>query len=202
MDEKERILTIFAKTNIEGLNLNEGVIRFGGNPKLYLKIIKTFVDNIGPHLDILAALSPEALESYGIEVHGVKGSCYGISANKEGDMAKELEIAAKENNYEKVLIGNAPFITAVNELKGKLQALLDEFENSSENMQKKPEPDRELLAIMLQASRDFDVDKMQDALKELEQFDYEKDGDLVKWLSEQVTAFGYDRIEERLASIL
>jgi len=202
MDEKEKILEIFAKTNIEGFNLSEGVIRFGGNPKLYLKIIKTFVDNIGPHLDMLATLSPEGLESYGIEVHGVKGSCYGISANKEGDMAKELEMAAKSNDYEKVLAGNAPFIAAVNELKEKLQALLDEIEGGSSNAKKKYEPDRALLAVMLQASRDFDVDKMQDALKELEEFEYETGGDLVKWLSEQVTSFGYDRIEERLASIL
>ena len=202
MDEKEKILEIFAKTNIDGLNLSEGVVRFGGNPKLYLKIIKTFIDNIGPHLDVLAALSPEGLEAYGIEVHGVKGSCYGISANKEGDMAKELELAAKANDYAKVLAGNAPFIATVNELKDKLQGLLDEIEGGSGSAQKKPEPDKELLAVMLQASRDFDVDKMQEALKELEQFEYEKDGDLVKWLSEQVTSFGYDRIEERLALIL
>ena len=201
MDEKEKILEIFAGTNIEGLNLNEGVVRFGGNPKLYLKIIKTFVDNIGPHLDTLTGLSPEGLESYGIEVHGVKGSCYGISANKEGDMAKELEMAAKANDYEKVLAGNAPFIAAVNELKVKLQALLDEVEGGG-GAKRKPAPDRRLLELMLQASRDFDVDKMQDALKELEEYDYETGGDLVKWLSEQVTSFGYDRIEERLASIL
>ena len=202
MDEKERMMDIFSKTNIDGLNLAEGVARFGGNPKLYVKIIKTYVDNIGPHLDSLAELTPENLESYGIEVHGVKGSCYGISANKEGDMAKELEMAAKANDYDKVLAGNAPFIAAVNELKVNLQGLLDEIESSNSGGQKKPEPDKAILSDMLQASRDFDVDKMQEALKELEKYEYETGGDLVVWLGEQVTAFGYDRIEERLVSIL
>ena len=202
MDENERIKEIFSRTNIEGLDLAEGVSRFGGNPKLYAKIIKTFADNIGNHLDTLAALTPEGLEAYGIEVHGVKGSCYGISANKEGDMAKELEMAAKANDYEKVAAGNAPFIAAVNELNRKLQLLLDEIEGGSSGGQKKPEPDKTVLETMLIASRDFDVDKMQEAMKELEQYEYEKDGDLVKWLGEQVTAFGYDKIEERLISIL
>jgi hypothetical protein len=80
--------------------------------------------------------------------------------------------------------------------------LLDEIEGGSSGGQKKPEPDKTVLETMLIASRDFDVDKMQEAMKELEQYEYEKDGDLVKWLGEQVTAFGYDKIEERLISIL
>jgi len=202
MDEKERALEVFSRTNIEGLNLTEGIARFGGNPKLYLKIMKTFIDNIGPHLDTLAALTPEGLEAYGIEVHGVKGSCYGISAYKEGDMAKELEIAAKENNYTKVEMGNAPFIAAVNELKAKLSMLVAEIEGGSSGKPRKPEPDKAVLAVMLRASRDFDVERMQEALKSLEDYEYEKDGDLVKWLGEQVTNFGYDKIEERLGSIL
>ena len=192
----------FPNIEIEGLDLEAGVARFGGNPKLYAKIIKTFVDNIGPHLDKLAGLTPEGLEDYAIGVHGVKGSLYGISATREGDMAKDLEIAAKAGEYDKVLAGNVPFIDSVKELTIKLQSLLAAFEEGSEAGQKKPEPDRAQLEIMLTASRDFDVDKMQEALKELEKYEYEKDGDLVGWLSEQVTAFGYDKIEERLASIL
>ena len=204
MDDKERILAIFAKTDIEGLDLAEGVARFGGNPKLYVKIIKTFADNIGKHLDTLAGLTPESLEDYAIEVHGVKGSCYGISANEEGDMAKELEMAAKAGDYSKASAGNGPFIIAVNEFVKKLQALLDEIENSDAGAgaPKKPEPDRAVLATMLNASRDFNSNKMQEALSELEKYEYESGGELVKWLSVQVTEFRYDRIEEKLASIL
>jgi len=192
----------FPNIDIEGLDLEAGVARFGGKPELYVKIIKTFVANIGPHLDKLAGLTPEGLEDYAIGVHGVKGSLYGISANKEGDMAKDLEIAAKAGEYDKVLAENVPFIDSVKELTVKLQSLIDAVESGAEGGQKKPAPDRAQLEIMLRASRDFDVDKMQEALKELEKYEYEKDGDLVVWLSAQVTAFGYDKIEERLAAIL
>ena len=204
MDDNERILAVFSETDIEGLDLSDGVARFGGNPKLYIKIIKTFADTIGKHLDTLAAPAPEKLEEYRITVHGIKGSCYGISAKREGDLAKELEFAAKEEDYNKVVANNAAFIEAVNELVVKLRAMLDKIENSGgdSGKQKKPAPDRVLLSLMLQASRDFDITIMQEALKGLEQFEYESGGDLVKWLSEHVTAFEYDKIEERLSAIL
>jgi len=192
----------FTNTDIEGLDLEAGIARFGGNEKLYAKIIKTFIDNIGPHLDTLAGLTQEGLDDYAIEVHGVKGSLYGISANKEGDEAKELEIAAKAGDFDKVSAGNVPFIDSVKVLTEKLQVLLDNYESGAGGGNKKPEPDKALLQAMLEASRDFDVDKMQDSLAELEKYSYEKDADLVEWLSEQVTAFGYDKIEERLAAIL
>ena len=192
----------FSNTDIEGLDIEAGIARFGGNQKLYAKILKTFNDNIGAHMDKLAGLTREGLADYAIEVHGVKGSLYGISANREGDMARNLEIDSKAGEYDKVLAGNAPFIAAVFELRGKLQALLAAYEAGAGGMQKKTEPDKAVLGAMLQASRDFDVEKMQEALKELEKYEYEKDGELVKWLGEQVTTFGYDKIEGRLAGIL
>jgi len=195
---------MFENSNIEGLDLEAGVARFGGNPKLYAKIIKTFIDNILPHLDKLSGLTEEGLEDYAIEVHGVKGSLYGISANKEGDAAKDLEIAAKGGDYDAVLAGNVPFIDSVKVLREKLIALLDDSEGGAGggNANRKAEPDKAVLQAMLEASRDFDVDQMQKSLEELEKYTYEKDGDLVVWLSEQVTAFGYDKIEERLKVIL
>jgi len=192
----------FTNTDIDGLDIQAGITRFGGNEKLYAKIIKTFIDNIDPHLATLAGLSQEGLGDYAIEVHGVKGSLYGISANKEGDAAKELEIAAKAGDFDKVALGNMTFIDSVKVLTEKLQVLLDDYESGAGGGNKKPEPDKALLQAMLEASREFDVDKMQDSLAELEKYSYEKDNDLVEWLSEQVTAFGYDKIEERLAAIL
>ena len=189
-------------SNIDGLDIDGGIARFGGNEKLYFKILKTFIDNIGPHLESLSGVTEETLPDYAIEVHGVKGSLYGISANKEGDNAKDLEIASKAGEYDKVVAGNGSFIAAVYELTEKLRTLVADYESGAGGGQMKAEPDRAILALMLEASRDFDVEKMQDALAELEKYEYEKDGELVKWLSEQVTAFGYSNIEERLVAIL
>ena len=202
MEKKEKIMAILSQTYIEGLDFNKTVALYGGNPELYIRIIKKFVDSINLHLDLLAGLTGEGLEAYGIKVHGVKGSLYGIGANKEGDMARGLEIAAKAKDYEKLSLGNGPFIEAVNELAVKLRALLKELEDPACYGRKKAEPDKAVLASMLQASRDIDVEKMQELMKELEEFEYESGGDLVKWLSGQVTAFGYESIEERLREVI
>lgn len=224
MDENERTLAIFAETDIEGFNLEEAVARFGGNPQLYLKIIKAFIDDIGGHLDRLAGLSRDGLGDYGIEVHGIKGSCYTIGAKKEGDMALALEMAAREGDFEQAESGNAPFIEAMNVLKGKLSGLLDEVENAggrqghygqagkaealpagagSEPLGglEKIEPDRAALEEMLEATRNLNINWMEDVLRELEKYNYEKGGDLVRWIGEQVTLFNYEEIEERLAGI-
>ena len=117
-------------------------------------------------------------------------------------MAKELEMAAQAGDFEKVSAGNERFIKAVKELSERLRALLDEIEEGTGGGRKKPEPDKAVLAAMLQASRDFDVEKMREALDELEKFEYASGGDLVKWLSGQVTVFAYDLIEKRLKEIL
>ena len=200
MDEKERVSAAFASANIEGMNLEEGLARFGSNSKLYLKVIKTFIDNIGPHLDTLSTLTEATLADYAIEVHGVKGSCYGINASREGKMAEALEISAKGGDYATVEAGNQPFIDEVYALLPKLNALLDACAENA--LPKLPEPDKGLLKDMYDAAVDFDVDKMQSIIEELEKYSYEKDGDLVEWLSAHVTMFEYDEIEQRLEEIL
>jgi HPt (histidine-containing phosphotransfer) domain-containing protein len=204
MDEKERLLAILAEANIDGLDPASGVARFGGNPTLYFKIIKTFVANMGAHLDKLRdfAASESTLGDYGIEVHGVKGSCYGIDANREGDQAKTLELAAKAGDYAQVTAGNEPFIHTMEILVGKLREVLDKADGTAGGGEKKAAPDPALLRAMLDASQNFDVDAMQTAIKELEKYEYETGEDLVTWLADRVTAFAYDEIQEKLEKVL
>ena len=200
MNEKERLLAILANINIEGLNPSEAVARFAGNPVLYFKSIKTFVDSMGGHLDKLRtfAASESTIEDYGIEIHGLKGSCYGISANKEGDFAKYLEMAAEAGDYTTVAAGNESFIQMMEALIEKLREALAQASGGEGGGEKKASPDKEVLKSMLEAAKDFDADAMQVAVKELEKYEYETGGDLVSWLTERVTAFAYDEIEERL----
>ena len=204
MDEKERLLAILANLNIDGLNPDEAIARFGGNPILYFKIIKTFVDSMSAHLEKLRsfAASESTIEDYGIEVHGLKGSCYGISANKEGDLAKSLEMAAKSGDYSAIVSGNEPFIQTMEGLVDKLRIALAQANGNEGGAEKKNAPDKAVLQSMLEASQNFDAEAMQAAVKELEKYEYENDNDLVRWLVDRVTAFAYDEIEEKLVGIL
>jgi len=203
VDNNEHVLAVFAQADIEGMDLAAGADRFGGNAKLYLRVLGTFADSMGAHLDRLNELATEnTIADYMIEVHGVKGSCYGVGANKEGDMAKELELSAKAGDFAKVSSGNPVFASAVHALIPKIREIIEAAADMGGAGARKAAPDKEALAAILAASREFDAAGMQDALRELEKYEYNAGGDLVKWLGEQVASFGYDRIQERLEGIL
>ncbi|MDR1271995.1 MAG: hypothetical protein LBK04_03250 [Clostridiales Family XIII bacterium] len=203
MNDINDIKALFDDAGIEGMDFDKGLGMFAGQVKIYLKILKTFIDNIGGHLEELAALSEPGLADYAIRVHGVKGSCYGIAAMKEGDLAKELEFAAKGGDYALVSSKNQALIDAVYELRGKLAAFLDAVRDDGPGGEKKAAPDKELLAGLAEAVETYDVDKVRSVVEELEKFSYahEKDRELVEWLSAKATSFEYEEISEKLKEI-
>jgi hypothetical protein len=178
--------------------------RFNNNVEMYLRVIRSFVKNMPKFLTELRGVTEASLPQYAVLVHGVKGSCYGISADEAGRMAEALEVAAKTGDFARVMAGNETFIRTVETLLGQFGDLLrqaDEVENGG-GKTVKPAPDRTVLAGLLEACRDYDIDRMQEAMDELEKYGYEKDGDLVVWLKEQLVNFAYDQIQEKLAEIL
>jgi hypothetical protein len=202
MEDINDIRALFKDANIEGMDFEKGLGLFAGQVKIYLKILKTFRDSIGGHLEELAALTEPGLADYAIRVHGVKGSCYGIAAMKEGDQARELEFAAKAGDYALVASKNQELIDAVYALKDKLTLFLDAVQGDGASGEKKAAPDRALLAKLAEAVEAYDVDEVRSAIDELEKFAYEKDGDLIEWLSAKATSFEYEDISEKLKEIL
>jgi CheY-like chemotaxis protein/anti-sigma regulatory factor (Ser/Thr protein kinase) len=203
-NHQELLSGILQKTRIQGVDFSSGMRRFNNNPDVYLRVLHSFVQNIPKLLDELREVTEPALAKYAITVHGVKGSCYGISADEAGRMAEALEVAAKTGNYAKVASDNNTFIQAVEGLLPQFQALLESADaiKTMESKNTAPAPDPELLTKMLEASKDYDIDAMQQAMEQLEQYSYESGNDLIEWLKEQVTNFGYDQIQEKLESQL
>jgi PAS domain S-box-containing protein len=199
-DRSELLSGLIQKTRIRGVDFSSGMRRFNNNPNVYLRVLHSFVQNMPRLLDELRDVSERSLAEYAIKVHGVKGSCYGISADEAGRMAEALEVAAKTGDFARVMAGNGVFIQTAEELLPQFEALLAGANaiESAENKDTAPAPDTELLAQMLEASKDYDIDAMQQVMEQLEQYHYESGNDLVEWLKEQVTNFGYDQIQERL----
>jgi hypothetical protein len=119
---------LLASARVAGVDFSAGMRRFSNSAEIYLRVLKSFAQNISKHLDGLRLVSRETLADYAILVHGVKGSCYGISADETGRMAESLEFAAKSGDFEKVMAGNDAFIRAVEALKPQFQAILDSAE--------------------------------------------------------------------------
>jgi hypothetical protein len=166
-------------------------------------VVKSFIQNMPKFLAALRGVTEQTLSLYAVTVHGVKGSCYGICADEAGRMAEALEIAAKSGDFARVMAGNETFIGTVEYLLVQLDALSKSADGVTEGANRAknalPEPDRALLAKMLEASQNYDIDAMQGVMDELEQYKYESGGELISWLKERLVNFGYDEISERLA---
>ncbi|MDR1015074.1 MAG: hypothetical protein LBL86_08895 [Coriobacteriales bacterium] len=203
---KEQILKIFEENPIEGVDYADGLTRFGNQPSIYLRIVKSYIKNTPESLEELAAVTPDALDAYAVRIHGLKGSCYGISAIALGDEAKELEIASKASDWDAVQRGNPAVIAHVRELIAKLQGLVDKVEaDEAAGTDTRPEtdaPDPGRLRKLLDATQRFDVEAMERIIKEMDALRYRSDPRLVEVLREHLTNFRYDLIEEKAQGLL
>ncbi|MDR2587091.1 MAG: Hpt domain-containing protein [Coriobacteriales bacterium] len=204
--ENDKIRAILDESPIEGVDYADGLARFGNQPAIYLRIIKSFIKNTPEALETLASVTPETLSDYAIRIHGLKGSCYGISAMKLGDEAKALELASKANDWATVEQDNPTVIAHVRELIAQLEAIVDKVEQSEDaDGDLRPvadAPDRELLRELLEATRSFDVEGMQQAIDKLDVVRYRAHPRLVSDLREQLTNFRYDLIEDKARELL
>jgi HPt (histidine-containing phosphotransfer) domain-containing protein len=204
--QNEHIQTVLASHPIEGVDYADGMKRFGDQATVYLRIIKSFIKNTPATLDELAGADPEALDDYAIRVHGLKGSCYGISAMTIGDEAKTLELASKAGDWATVEEGNPPLIARVNQLIAQLSQLVSLIEQTSpdaeDNRPLADAPSREQLRRLLDATQCFDVETLEQTIADMAQTRYRQDPTLAERLREQLTNFRYDLIEAEVSRLL
>jgi CheY-like chemotaxis protein len=182
---------------VEGIDLSAGKKRFYSEEN-YLQIIRAYCVHTPALLEQLQDVSPDTLKNYAIAVHGLKGASYGICAMEAARCAEFMEMAAKAGDFEMIRSKNGAFIESIRKLLAGLDALLVDTRKDSANRPLKQRPDDGLLAKLLNASKKFLVTEMEEAMQELERYDYERDRDLVVWLREQLDNLEYEAIQNRL----
>ncbi|MDR2471427.1 MAG: transporter substrate-binding domain-containing protein [Treponema sp.] len=201
-----------AAVTIDGVDLAAGAAQFGGEDS-YLEIVKVFIHDTPRLLETVqncldsfrimpaaAAQALEALKSYTITVHGIKGSCYGICAAPVGDMAKELELAAKAQDLGKVITLNNRFIQETEKLVEELKVLFPARQEKPRL--EKTNPDPALLQKLLDGARAYDINEMLSVLDELEQYYYLENNDLVEQLREAAHDYEYASVIRLLTAFL
>jgi HPt (histidine-containing phosphotransfer) domain-containing protein len=188
------IAELMKTTRVEGLDMEKGLERFGGEGKAYMDSLRSYVVHTPPLLD--SARTVGDLADYAITVHGIKGSSYGIAAQAVGEMAEKLEHAAKEGKLSVIEAENSPFIAAAEQFISDLSIFLDMLEEKM-GKPRKAAPDPELLARIRNAAASYDIGILESAMEELEQYSYE-DGKLVPWLREQIDKAEIEEIAEKL----
>jgi CheY-like chemotaxis protein len=200
-EEEQAQDSILSAFSIDGVELAAGAEQFGGENN-YLEIVKVFVNDTPKLLEVVqncldgfrilpaaAAAALESLKNYTITVHGIKGSCYGICATPVGDLAKELEMAAKSQNLNRVMELNNDFIASTEKLVEQLKILFPEKDEKDKIEKQAPDP--AVLQKLLDTAQSYNINTILDVLDELEQFKYQENGDLVRKLREAADNYEY-----------
>ena len=112
-----------------GINTGAALARFANDQESYIHILGSFVVHAPSFVEAAKAFQnkdiSQELESYRITVHSIKGSVWGIGAEKLGDMAEELEIAAKEGDTAFIKAKNDSLVEALERFIEALSASLD-----------------------------------------------------------------------------
>jgi hypothetical protein len=190
---------IFNGKVLAGINIPGGLDRYQSD-RAYLDILRSYADSMPGFLEVLRDVTPENLEIYAVTVHGIKGASYQICADEAGKEAEVLEYAAKAGNWEKVKKDNENFIETME----KLLAGLGDFLRQTEKKQERPQvaaPDREVLAKLLAACKDYNITEMEEFLTELEEYSYKSGEDLIVWLRQRINDLDYEAIQVRLEQL-
>jgi signal transduction histidine kinase/DNA-binding response OmpR family regulator len=190
-------LRALEEVSVDGLDLRAGVQRYAGEDS-YLKILESYMRHTPEVLIRLGNVSKDTLHNYAVDVHGLKGSSYGICANEIGELAETLEQAAKSRDFETVSKSGGELIGVVDKLLADLGWLLGKIRNTTREKSMKASPDDSLLEKMLEASERFDSSMMGEIVEELERYDYESGSELVSWLRKQLDNLEYEAVEDRL----
>jgi HPt (histidine-containing phosphotransfer) domain-containing protein len=193
------------KTDSEIKGIDYGVVLslFDSEENL-AAIFKTFAAKIPEMLDTLKNPDVRGLPAYMIQVHGIKGSLYGICAKEAGDFAAELEQYAKMGDFEAVKEKTQAFIEQCETLLAGVTKWLEANAavSGTEEKEQRPVPDPELLKKVAGAASRFKTSEIEKLVAELNMFRYEMGGELVEWLVEQSENLEYGAIVERLSSII
>ncbi|MDR1545495.1 MAG: response regulator [Deltaproteobacteria bacterium] len=183
---------------VEGLDLEEALKRFSGDWEVLKCVLKSYAETLLQLLEQLRDPTADNLRRYAIAVHGAKSSSFGVCAKQAGTMAQELERLSISGDLEGVLTLNGAFVAHAEKLAGDVR----QFVQQAEAVRRKPlkkAPDPAVVAKLAQACARYDMDGVDQAISELEQFSYENEPDLAQWLREKVDALDFPVILKRVA---
>lgn len=86
---------------LQGIDVEKGISLCGGMEDIYLDVLQMMYDCAQEQMETVQQLFESGqYKEYIIQIHAMKGQAYNIGAGEVGDLAKALEFAGKEENYE------------------------------------------------------------------------------------------------------
>jgi HPt (histidine-containing phosphotransfer) domain-containing protein len=197
-EKKNRFLETM---RIPDFNAASGLIRFENDVDIYATVLESYVQHAPQFIqnarDIGTrdTIDDEALDSYRIAVHSLKGSSRSVGAEKLGDMAEKLENAARQKDMVFVFANSIPFVKAGEKLIMDLASVLGTMDKEHDTS--KPEtdaPDPLVFAELKQAAENYDMAAVKTIIATLDSYRYTSRPDLVQWLREKADISDFEAI--------
>ncbi len=182
---------------IDGLDIERGLQKFV-NRDVYFKILRSYSASLTSLLETVESVSSENLADYEIAVHGIKGASRDVFAESVGESAARLERAAKSGDLTSIRQHQLDFLTAVHKLAGDINALIA-LAGDKTQKPKKDKPDTNMLIKLLAACEVYDMDGVDTAISQIEEYEYESDRGLAAWLRERADVTDFSAIVQKLA---
>ncbi|MDR0550556.1 MAG: response regulator [Spirochaetaceae bacterium] len=202
--------SVFNDLSIKGMNFSDGLRRFG-SVEMYKHILFSFVHNTPAVLEKIkaiaasGALTAAKTGDYSILAHGIKGSARAIGAELVGNMAEELEKAAKAGDTALILEKNLAFAAETEKLIDSL-AEFERAENAEKETEKEKEikekPDEAALKRLAAACDDYELSEADALLRELERYNYTGDGGLIRYIREQIDNYDFSAVSKKIYASL
>jgi CheY-like chemotaxis protein len=194
VDPMQQLITA---TSIEGMDLERGIMRFGGNGTTYANVLRSYVQSTNLVLAKLDKVSESSIAEYAIDIHGLKSASQGVGAYLVGSLAEALEVAAKARDMSYVSSNMQEFIYTTKELLQAIEQLLQRFDQD-QSKPHKAKPETTLIEELLEACQKYQMDRVDEIIQEIESFSYDSDAQLVAWLGERVQRMDFAEIAKRL----
>jgi len=183
---------------IPGVDTKKGLALYAGDTSVYIALLRSYVTNTPALLDKLKTVTEENMPKYNVSVHGLKGSSANIGAESIREAAFELEKISKERNLQGVWALNGKLIADTKIIVSNIKTWLDQYDATREKKPVQKEPDRDLLKRLKQSCESYDIKGADKIMTILESTDYEKDGDLIKWLRDKIENSDFSEAAQKL----
>ena len=189
--------SLFSNVEISGIDIKKGIERYGDDENVYMKVLRSYSACVSAMLKEIENFNEDKIDQYIIKVHGIKGTSLDILAGQTGNDAHDLEKAAKAGDINFIKERHPAFMESAWKLVNGIDGALAKIE--AENPKpKKDRPDEALLLRLLHACKEYEIDKADKAMFEIEKYQYESDDGLALWLRENIDKIGFKQIVEKL----
>ncbi|MCL2577746.1 MAG: response regulator [Defluviitaleaceae bacterium] len=184
---------------IPGLDVTEGLKKYNDDEKIYLQILNSYATSTRSILNEIKEIDINAdFDKFRLKVHSLRGTSLDIFANEIGNAAAKLEDAAIAGDLKYIIEHTSAFAEEAYKLVNGIDEVLKKI-NDKNPKPKKDTPDKELLLKLRDACEIYSMDGVNNAMDEIEKYQYESDDGLVDWIREKIKTMDFMQIVERIS---